>query len=390
MGTPERAYSTSHPWITFRIDLSRSGTDFWMLLGEARSKVEHLSRALLKPDVAEEMQRVYLAKGAQATTAIEGNTLTEEEVAAIVAGEAHPPPSQEYNYRAAENIISAFNRITDDLMAGGPAELDLDDVRRFNAEVLDGLDQDDVRPGELRQKSVVVGTYRGAPWQDCEYLVDRLCEWLNGPDFEAGGDDWEIPWALIKATIAHLYIAWIHPFDDGNGRTARLMELQILIAAGVPTPAAHLLSNHYNTTRTEYYRQLDLASRNDDVVSFLRYAIQGFVDQIRVQVDRVWGQQYADRWEQFVYETFGGKIQSDAERRRLELVLRLSDHGDAVQRRDLPGLSPELAVAYAGTQRMLARDLNALQAMGLVEQAGRGMWRARREQILGFQPHRRA
>lgn len=66
--------------------------------------------------------------------------------------------------------------------------------------------------------------------------------------------------AILKAIAAHLYLAWIHPFD-GNGRTARLMELRLLLAAGVTTPATHLLSNHYNLTRGEYYRQLDAASR---------------------------------------------------------------------------------------------------------------------------------
>jgi Fic/DOC family len=41
---------------------------------------------------------------------------------------------------------------------------------------------------------------------------------------------------LVKAILAHLYIAWIHPFGDGNGRAARLMELRILLEAGVPMP----------------------------------------------------------------------------------------------------------------------------------------------------------
>lgn len=362
-----------------------------MLLGDARSKIDHLSLALLKPAVAEELHQVYLAKGAQATTAIEGNTLTEEEVAAIVAGRAGVPrPSEEYLYREVENIVSAFNRIKNHLIAGGSSDLIPRAVKEFNREVLDGIDREDVRPGEIRRKSVVVGNYRGAPWEDCEHLVERLCEWLNGPDFEPPSREWKIPYALIKATVAHLYIAWIHPFDDGNGRTARLMELQILLAAGVPMPAAHLLSNHYNATRAEYYRQLGDASRSGgDVVPFIRYAIQGFVDGIRAQVERIWVQQYADRWEQFIYETFGGRVTTNAERRRLHLVLTLSDHEEPVARRDIPRLSAELAVAYAGTQRMLSRDLNALETMGLIEQAGRGYWRVRREQVLAFRPLRR-
>jgi len=391
MGTPERSYRTSHRWITFRVDLARAGAEFWMLLGEARSKVEHLSLALLKPEVADKMLLVYLAKGAQATTAIEGNTLSEEEVADIVAGlAATPPPSQEYLYREVENILSAFNRIKDDLIAGGSPEVTPEDVQRFNREVLDGLEQDDVFPGVFRRKSVVVGRYRGAPWEDCDHLVERLCEWLGSSDFEPPSVEWTIPYALIKAAVAHLYIAWVHPFDDGNGRTARLIELQILLAAGVPMPATHLLSNHYNATRTEYYRRLEGASESGgDVVPFLRYAAQGFVDGIRVQLQRVWVQQYADRWEQFIYETFGGRITTEAERRRLELVLALSDEPDVVARRDIPGLRPTLTVAYSGTQRMLSRDLNALEKAGLVEQTGRGLWRARRDRILAFRPLRR-
>ncbi len=391
MGTPKRSYSASHPWITFRVDLSHAGADFWLLLGEARSKVDHLSLALLKPEIAEAMLQVSLAKGARATTAIEGNTLSEAEVADIVAGRAGPPPpSQEYLYREVENILAAFNRIKDHLMAGGSTELTTDTVRLFNREVLDGLEQRDVRPGELRTQSVVVGRYRGAPWEDCEYLVDQMCRWLNGSDFDPQDEDWKIPFALIKAAIAHLYVAWIHPFDDGNGRTARLMELQILLAAGVPMPAAHLLSNHYNTTRTEYYRRLEEASESGgDVVPFLRYAMRGFIDGIRAQVELVWDQQYADRWEQFIYESFGGRVTTDAERRRLHLALKLSEHWEPVARRDIPSLSPNLAVAYAGTQRMLSRDLNTLEAGGLIEPVGRGLWQVKRDQILAFRPLRR-
>jgi Fic family protein len=391
MRTPERQYRTSHPWITFRLELGHAGAEFWMLLGEARSKIQHLSLALLKPEVADEMHRVYLAKGAQATTAIEGNTLSEEEVANIVAGlAAPPPPSQEYLYREVENIVAAFNHIKDDLVAGGDSRLTLEKVLEFNREVLEGLEDDDVHPGEIRRKSVVVGPYRGAPWEDCEHLVERLCEWLESSDFDPPDEDWAIPYALLKAMAAHLYIAWIHPFDDGNGRTARLMELQILLAAGVPMPATHLLSNHYNATRSEYYRQLDAASRSrGDVMPFLRYAIRGFVDGLKVQVGRVWDQQYEDRWEQFVYETFGGRVTSDAARRRLHLVLELSKRAAPVARRDIADLSPELAVAYLGTERMLGRDLNALASIGLIEQQRRGFWRAKREQILAFRPLRR-
>ncbi len=80
--------------------------------------------------------------------------------------------------------------------------------------------------------------------------------------------------------MAHLYIAWIHPFGDGNGRTARFLEVKILLRAGIPTVAAHLLSNHYNATRSAYYRQLQRASASGGYVApFIQYALQGFIDE---------------------------------------------------------------------------------------------------------------
>lgn len=391
-GTPKRAYKTSHPWLTFeRVDLTHAGAEFWMLLGESRSKVDHLSMALLSPEVRDQMLQVYLAKGVHATTAIEGNTLSEAQVIEVVEGRARPPASQEYLYREVENIISAYNRIKDHLVEGGDARLTVNAIKEFDREVLDGIEEEGVAPGEIRTGSVVVGTrYRGAPAEDCEYLLGLLCDWLNGPDFDAPSPDLAIPFALIKAVVAHLYLVWIHPFDNGNGRTARLMELQVLMAAGVPMPAGHLLSNHYNITRDEYYRQLQRASDSGgDMTGFLRYAIQGFVDGIREQVDYVWANQYSNRWQQFVYESFEGRPTSTAERRRFALVQAMSDVWEPVARRNIPSLSPDLARAYAGTERMLSRDLNALEAAGLIEQPRHGHWQAARSQILAFRPLRR-
>jgi Fic family protein len=361
-----------------------------MLVGEARSKVEHLSMALLRPEIRDELLTVFLAKGVHATTAIEGNTLSEAQVVAIVEGRATAPASQEYLYREVENVITAYNGIKDHLFMGGDDALTVEGIKRFDRQVLDGIDEEGVTPGEIRTQSVVVGRrYRGAPAVDCEFLLECLCEWLAGPDFDPPAPDLVIPYALIKAVMAHLYLVWIHPFDNGNGRTARLMELQILMSAGVPMPAAHLLSNHYNVTKEEYYRQLQEASDSGgDITSFFHYAVQGFVDGIRDQVNYVWEQQYSDRWQQFIYEAFDGRPTSDAEKRRFLLVTRLSDLWEPIARRDIPSLDPLLGAAYSGTQRMLSRDLNALEEAGLIEQAGHGYWEVARGQILAFRPLR--
>jgi cell filamentation protein, protein adenylyltransferase len=392
MGTPQLAYSTSHPWISFSLDLSKAPTDLWLLLGEARSKSEHLAGSLLKPNVATLMNQLFLAKGALATTAIEGNTLSEEEAQQAVEGTLKLPPSQEYLAREITNIVDACNAIKNDLLEGGATDLTIEKIKEYNRLVLQELElEDGVVAGEIRRHSVTVARYRGAPASDCEALLNRLCEWLNGPDFDPPGPEWGVPYAIIKAIIAHLYLAWIHPFGDGNGRTARIVELQILLAAGMPLPATHLLSNHYNETRSEYYRQLDQASASGgNLIPFLDYAVQGLVDGLRHQLDMVKMQQFDDRWEQFIYETFGGETRSPARARQLRLVLELSKIDEPVPRLKLTNLTPELAAEYAGkTSKTLSRDLNALRKMGLIVRS-RGGFTPNRQVILAFLPVRKS
>lgn len=396
----KRKYEETHPWLTFRVDLQRADFRLWLLLGEATSKSDHVRRALLRPEVAAEMLTVFLVKGALATTAIEGNTLSEEEARQIFENELRLPPSKEYLAREIQNIIGAFNRIRDEILPdAASADLTVEKIKLYNRLVLDGLDvDDDVEPGEIRKHSVVVGRYRGAPAQDCEYLLGRLCEWLNSEAFRAPTDEPELapPLAILRAALAHLYLTWIHPFGDGNGRTARLLELHILLASGFPQPVTQLLSNHYNHTRSEYYRQLD-GTTTGGPNGFLLYAVQGLVDELRAQLDRIWSMQYLDRWEQYIHQRFG-ETKTEARRRQLRLVKDLSRASiEATPSHPVPNirpkpraeirrLSPELAEAYAGkTERSLSRDLNALERMGLIARTPKG-WIPRSDSVLAFMP----
>jgi hypothetical protein len=110
-----RAFEKTHP--RFRINLGDVGPEFWLCLGEAVSKCEHLARVPLRPATAEKLHQLYLAKGAAATTAIEGNTLSEDEVLRAVEGRLEVPPSKEYQKQEVENIIVACNRISEQIMA---------------------------------------------------------------------------------------------------------------------------------------------------------------------------------------------------------------------------------------------------------------------------------
>lgn len=385
-----RTYERTHPWLKFSIDMRPAGATLWISLGEAASKCEHLSKVPLRPATAKRLHQMYLAKGVAATTAIEGNTLSEEEVLKAVQGELQVPPSKEYLKQEVDNIIAACNGISSRVAEGQQAPLAPELLCNFNLQVLDKLPlNEDVVPGELRRHSVVVGTvYRGAPAEDCMYLVGRLCDWLAGEEFVAP-KGMETIYAILKAIVAHLYLAWIHPFGDGNGRTARLVEFHLLLEAGIPFPAAHLLSNHYNQTRTEYYRQLDYASKSGgDIIPFIQYAVQGLVDGLRSQLEFVWEQQWDIVWRNYVHELFKDKT-SSAHVRQRQLALDLGTRDGWVPIHDLAELSPKLAKAYAQkTSKTIQRDLNLLVEHSLILRETKRV-RARRELILAFLPLRR-
>lgn len=386
-----RTFERTHPWISFqRIGLQHAAPKFWLMLGEAASKCDHIAGVPLRPGTADMLHRLYLAKGALATTAIEGNTLSESEVLQRLEGKLKLPPSREYLGTEVDNVINACNDISKRLAVEGDNALTVERIKQFNEKILSGIKvEEGCRPGNFRTYSVTVGNvYRGAPPEDIEYLMRTFCEWLSGPEFKPE-EGMETIYALIKAIIAHVYLAWIHPFGDGNGRTARLVEFMILLSAGVPTPAAHLLSNHYNLTRTEYYRQLDRASQTENgLVEFLNYAIGGFVDGLKEQLDLIRDQHFDVVWRNYVHEEFRDE-DGVAQKRQRNLVLDLSAHRDPVAIADILELTPRLAKAYAGkTSKTLQRDIESLEEMGLVVKQRKTV-RAKKEIILAFLPWRK-
>ena len=385
-----REYERTHPWIRFRADLRSAPVELWMLLGEARSKCEHIAGVPLLPAVANRLHRLYLVKGVAATTAIEGNTLSEAQVAEHLEGRLRLPPSKQYLAQEVDNIVLACQRIASELSGPSFPPLSADVIKEFNRIVLDRLElEPGVVAGQIRTYPVGVAGYRAAPWEDCEFLVDRLCAWLNGPEFEPGSAELAPVYAIIKAVLAHLYIALIHPFGDGNGRTARLVEFRILVAGGYPTPTAHLLSNHYNQTRSVYYARLREASESGgDVVSFLLYAVRGFVEELKAQLDVVRSHQWTVAWRDYVYSRLRDN-ESPASQRQRVLVLALTAAGHPVAADGIRSLSPKVAELYAQkTPKTLARDLAAVLDMGLIEKT-EGGYRARMEAILAFLPLRR-
>ena len=179
-----RTYEKTHPWLKFSLDLRELEHATWILVGEAVSKTEHIAGVPLDPEAAKELHAVYIAKGVLATTAIEGNTLTEDEVRRYLDRQLELSPSRQYLGQEIDNIVHVCNRIGDAILNKKSRPISVDEIREYNRLVLQELPlQEDVVPGELRQHSVMVGRYRGVPAEDCEFLLNKFCEWLNSLEF---------------------------------------------------------------------------------------------------------------------------------------------------------------------------------------------------------------
>jgi Fic family protein len=174
--------------------------------------------------------------------------------------------------------------------------------------------------------------------------------------------------AVIQAIVSHVYIEWIHPFGDGNGRTGRLVEFYLLMRAGNPDIASHILSNHYNNTRTEYYRQLELAGRSHNLSQFIEYALQGFRDGLNYTLSIIQQNLFNIAWRALVYDKFSEVKYRDTEtfKRKRRILLDLPIDKE-LSPTDIFFGNSNNAKKYASlTERSLQRELEEFVKMGLL------------------------
>jgi len=361
--------------ITFSRDWILDEKTIYML-GQCDCIVKAIALMPIRPDIYEHLMRVSLTKGARATTAIEGNTLSEEDVEKIQEGKKLPP-SKEYLEVEVKNVIEALNQIGREVLEDGKAAVvNCEMINAFNHAVGKNLGEHfQSIPGKFRTPghNVVVGRYRAPEGKDVPELMNRLCDWLRKEFlFEEGGQAFMDQ--IIQAIVSHVYIAMIHPFGDGNGRTARLLEFYILLRAGLPNIASHILANHYNDTRQEYYRQLDICVKTGSLTQFIKYAVQGFLDGLSQILTVIQNQQLIIAWRNHIYETLDSKKASGKTRavvkRRRTLALHIPLDKEVLIS-DLMENDPILMKEYAQLKRFtLQRDLSELVRLELVTKSG--------------------
>ena len=194
---------------------------------------------------------------------IEGNTLSEDQITAILDNKRVIGPEEDI--REVQNAIQVYNSI---------ANYKFDSIRLFlkaHKDLMAGLID---HPGTYRKKGVgiVKGTrvqHLAPPAKNVRYLMNDLFKFLKSKD--------EIP--LIKSCVFHYEMVFIHPFIDGNGRMARLWQTVILMSANQVfqyIPFGTLISKY----QKEYYKVLSICDKTGKSTLFIEYMLSIINDSL--------------------------------------------------------------------------------------------------------------
>lgn len=354
-------------------------------LGWCDAALETLREAPASPESRRRLSDAALAKGVAGTMALAGASVSEKEAAGLVAGR-RLPASQRHVETEARNVLAAHRALTAEAAesGGGPA-VTPERVLRLHGLVGQGLGKRFAgAPGRFRANDLSDAPLPCPPAREVPALVERLCEWLDAQFGAPGaGGASAVREAtpgggpVVHAAAAHAYLSWIRPFDDGNGRTARLVESGVLLSSGAPAAASLLLSAHYGETPREYRRQLRRAARDRSVTSFVAYAASGFRDGLDALVQAMRLPQLESAWRVFVFHRFAEQphLKTSVFKRRRDLVLALPMHR-SFRLGDATALDSWIARTYRSlSERTLRRDLDVLTELGLLTEDD-GQYRA--------------
>ena len=211
--------------------------------------------ALQKPSPA--LRRKNRIRTIQSSLAIEGNTLTLEQVTALLDKKRVIGP--QHDILEVRNAIDTYRRI------GTFNPFSLASFLDAHRGLMQGLVAD---PGQLRKGPIGIvrsdDRFREAPdWRHVEPMMQTLFRHLEKRDDHL----------VIKSCWFHYQLEYIHPFLDGNGRMGRLWQTRILMQYHPVfefLPVEHLIRDH----RTRYYRHLAQADDTGDCTAFIAFVLE--------------------------------------------------------------------------------------------------------------------
>lgn len=214
--------------------------------------------------VSPHLRRAQRVRTIQASLAIENNSLTVDQVTAVIAGKRILAPPRDV--QEVRNAFAAYEAMPG-WRLGSTA-----DLRRAHALLMDGLLD---TPG--RWRSGGVGIYRGkrlihmAPPADrVPKLMADLLRWIARTDAHP----------LVASCVFHYEFEFIHPFADGNGRMGRLW--QTLILSRWQPPLAWLpVETVIRDRQRDYYAALAQSDRTSEATPFVEFMLDALTEALR-------------------------------------------------------------------------------------------------------------
>lgn len=219
-----------------------------MRIEAARTVVEN---AALPPAAAEELRRRARVRSTHFSTRIEGNRLTLDEAERVIAGQSISVAGRERDVREVQNYWNAFMRVEEWARRRRPLTEDM--IQRLHALVDKGARAKPTpyRDGQnvIRDSSTGRIVYLPPMASEVPELMATLVAWCNRTIRD------ELPVPLI-AGLVHYQFVTIHPYFDGNGRTARLLATFLLHQGGYGLNGIFSLEEYHARDLDAYYGAL--------------------------------------------------------------------------------------------------------------------------------------
>ncbi len=210
------------------------------------------------------LRRINQIRTVQGSLAIEGNTLSIEQITAIIDGKrVIAPPREILEVRNALKIYEMLDQLQPD---------SLSDLLLAHKILMSNLTDD---AGAFRKKGVGVMAgervvHMAPPAQRVPGLINELLAWLQRTDQHP----------LIASSVFHYEFEFIHPFSDGNGRMGRLWQTLILCRKQSLYSAIPVESMIYERQQ-QYYDALKKSTENSDSSYFIEFMLETILATIR-------------------------------------------------------------------------------------------------------------
>ena len=289
-------YKTPDNWIKYDVSLIASK------LLEAATLVKTLSSMPYKLDWVEELQEMQLRREVSGTTKIEGAEFTQREFDIAVSEES----PEEMRSRSQRQVNSAMKTYRWIATLDEDIPVDAKAILNIHAMMIRGADDDHCEPGVLRREDENV-TF-GSPLQrgseggtECSEAFAGLIQALSK---EFSGHN-----GIIQALAAHYHLAALHPFLDGNGRTARAVESLLLKREGLKDINFIAMSNYYHEEKRRYLEVLsEVRKQNYDLTPFLLFGLDGIISQSAALLEIITENIKVFLFRKTVKELFGSKL----------------------------------------------------------------------------------